>query len=100
MNTHYYDWALNIIESYIWDLKSPRIKVRDQLFKQLSYRIWAAEELYDFVCKNDNVPPLEAVEQFIKKMDHYACLNSSNSFMFSVAHDTAEDVMDILLAAI
>lgn len=99
MSTIYNELALSIIESYIWNLKDPSIRWRKDRFIQYSYSRWAAEELYEFVKEHDYMPPLDAVSMFIHKMDEYSCTYRKCSYIFSVAHDIAEDVFDILMAA-
>lgn len=100
MSTWYYERALQLIESYIWDLPEPCSRMKKDRFAQYSYMRWAVDELYDFVEKHPDIPPLESVEMFITKMDNYIYVNKNNSFIFSVARDIALDVFDVLMAAI
>lgn len=98
MESEQKELALSAIEAYIWDLREPRRKYTKQRFVQLSYSRYAAEELYYYVEKHDDISPIQAVEQFSKLMDEYSCSvkNKEMSFVFSVAYDIAVDVLDIL----
>lgn len=88
-----------IIQDYILDLKEPRNHYQRSQFKQSSYSIWAANEVLNYIREHESIRPTSIViEDFIRKMDEYSCKNSINSFIFSVAHDIAEDILDIFLA--
>lgn len=87
-----------IIQDYILDLKEPRNHYQRSQFKQSSYSIWAANEVLKYIKDHSSLPPVIAIEDFIYKMDIYSCTNPNNSFIFSVAHDIAEDILDIFLA--
>lgn len=88
-----------IFEKYIsQNIKEPSICWKKERFMQSSYSKWAAKELFQFVKQHKELKPLNAIELFIRKMDKYACLNSKSSYIFSVAHDVAEDIYDIFLA--
>lgn len=88
-----------IIQDYLQDLKLPnKCGRRMRSFDQISYSIWATGELLRYVLKRRTIPPIDAIEEFISKMDGYSCLNGKSSYIFSVAHDVAEDILDIFLA--
>ena len=89
-----------IFQDYLLDMKDPRKKKKKDRFMQSSYSRWAVQELLTFVKQHKDMKPINAIELFIHKMDDYACTNSKNSYIFSVAHDIAEDVYDIFLAMI
>lgn len=89
--------AILIIKNYMKRLKRPKGGIRMPHFEQLSYSRWAANELLNCVMKQSSKTPVKVIEEFISKMDMYSCMNSNASFMFSVAHDTAEDILDVFL---
>ena len=88
---------MQIIRGYIVKLKVPVCDWPHSNFKQLSYSRWAAKEVLKYVKEHDSIPPIVAIEEFIRKMDKYSCMNSNSSYMFSVAHDIAEDILDLFL---
>lgn len=89
--------AIRIIESYISRMRVPRRRLKKQQFAQRSYSLWAAEEVLHYVkCRND-ISPTAAVEEFIRMMDEYSCINPETSYLFSVAKDTALDIYDHLI---
>lgn len=97
MNAWYNEKALLLIENYLYHLKRPRIKWKKERFILSSYSIWATEELLLYIKNHDYNPIMDNVNRFIKIMDEYACLNISTSYIFSVASDTAKDILDMLL---
>lgn len=87
----------SVIRSYIVTLNKPTHNWRTSKFEQTSYSKWAAKEVLKYVNEHDTMPPVMAIEEFIRKMDKYSCLNKHTSYMFSVAHDIAEDILDRFL---
>lgn len=67
-----------------------------QEFCQASYEKWAANELYEYVLKYPLRSPITTTEEFIAKMGNMAC-EPGETHMFSVAEDTAVDILDVLL---
>lgn len=65
--------------------------------KQVSYTKWACYELMILLKRDKEKPAILIVEDFIHKMDTYSTVNSKNSFIFSVAKDAAENILDMLL---
>lgn len=100
MSTWYHDRALSLITSYILELKKPRSYSKKEVFRQRSFAIWAAEECYEYVRTHDYIPPLDAVNAFIRIMEDYSCLNPYASIYFSIASDTGKDILDKLLTNI
>lgn len=47
--------------------------------------------------KRKNTPPLIIIERFRDQMDDYSCRNIHTSYMFSVAKDMAEWIIDLLI---
>lgn len=89
-----------IFKEYLKNIKTPCMRWKKDKFMQFSYSRWAVNELLMFVKRHNNIKPINAIEMFIRKMDKYTCANSNNSYIFSVAHDIAEDIYDIFLARI
>lgn len=65
-------------------------------FKQEVMSNWAAKEILKEVEANPDVSPIIIVEQFAERMDNYSLENTFVSFSFSVAKDTADDILSIL----
>ena len=100
MQTYYHEKALLLIENYLYYMKKPRRNLKMDRFAYRSYAIWAAEELLSYVNEHDSVPPLDAVNEFIKMVDNYSSINKETGFIFSIAKDIAEDIFDMLMSAI
>lgn len=88
--------AIVIIKNYMKRLNRPNRSKKILHFEQLSYSRWAANELLNCVMEQNSKSPVRIIEEFISKMDTYSCMNGA-SFIFSVAHDTAEDILDMFL---
>lgn len=103
--------AILIIQDYILDrgFKSDslskylgcrvrRIPIKRKYFDQKSYSNWAAHEVLLYVQNHSDMSPIEAIEEFAKKVDRYSVKNPNTSYIFSVAYDIAMDILDIFLA--
>lgn len=90
-----------IIKDYITDLPEPnyRCRFKRAYFSQRSYSIWAAEEVLRTIRKRNDVSPIYTVEEFVNRMEYFACKRPSTSYIFSVAYDIGVDILDILMAA-
>ncbi len=86
-----------LIQECIQEMHNFDIRWKKTDFKQLSYSKWAAEEILRDIEREKSTPPLVVIENFIRKMDEYSCMNEKASFIFSAAHDTAEHILDLLL---
>ena len=93
-----YDEIMFSVLQYIFELKQSASYWKKELFAQQSYAIWAAKEIYLLLCENETYPPECVVEEFANKMDNYACKRKETSFMFSIARDTAIDILDLIYA--
>lgn len=71
--------------------------VKSDAFKQQSYQSWAAVELINKLMK-DYRHPIRVVEEFKDEMDELACSKIKDRFMFSVAYDVANDILDLILS--
>ena len=52
---------------------------RSSEFAQLSYAKTAAREVVDLLKNDDSKPPLVIIEEYVDKMNKYACLNKERS---------------------
>lgn len=66
-------------------------------FAQDSYSKSTYRDLIRLLKENEDVPPVNIIRNYVKKMEEYSCNNMFSSFIFSVSHDTAEYVLDELL---
>lgn len=93
------DYILSVIREYADEcLKEPRYRLPRGCFEQRSYQKWAVDEILKSIERSKFIPPIMVVENFIRKMDDFSCRNKKTSFIFSVAHDMAEDILDVLIA--
>lgn len=78
--------------------KNPVLKSNKRIdkvvFEQESYQKWAAHEFLNYISKSSNNLFISA-DRFIKLMDKFSC-NGRNGWMFSIAHDVAEDILDYM----
>lgn len=90
---------LSVLEDYICDLKltGQYGMMFNSTFQQSSYIKWAAVEFYNYVLRQpDDIVPLTVAESFRDRMDDYACRYMDN-IMFSVAVDTMDDIVDLII---
>lgn len=73
-------------------------KWRGYSLAQESYSRWAGREIMVRLLRDNTTPPLIIIEQFRDQMDDYSCRNVHTSYMFSVAKDMAEWIIDLLIA--
>lgn len=90
--------AERIVQKYIRNLPEPCIYLTRSHFYQRSCKKWAAEEVLRTIRQRKDISPIRAVEEFVKKMECYACRRSESSYIFSIACDIGIDILDILLA--
>lgn len=69
-------------------------------FDQRSYSRWSANEILKFIIDRPFTPAVEIVEDFALKMEHllYVSEDKASSSIFSIARDTAADILDIFRA--
>jgi hypothetical protein len=87
------DWALDYIYQYIASMRVPSNTLRDGIFRQESYALWAAYEILRRIASHPGIRPIDVVDDFRMEMDRLACLNTHTSWMFSVAYDVADDIL-------
>lgn len=73
--------------------------VKKEIFMMHAYSRWAAEEIIRILKENPNTSSVDLVEHYRDKMDYFAASahTAEANFMFSVACDTATDILDCLL---
>lgn len=69
---------------------------RESLRLYRVYREVAIKELKELL-RTSNKPAIQAVEEYIRKMDRYSCNNINTSWMFSIARDVGVEVLDQML---
>lgn len=87
----------NMIRWYIRENEKHRYLWQTDEYKQETYSLWASRELLNELRKNKAKPPLIVMEDFRDKMDRYSCMNPATSFIFSVAKDTVEMFIDMII---
>lgn len=87
----------NMIRWYIRENENHQYLWQTDEYKQEVYSLWAARELLNELRKNKSNPPLIVMENFRDKMDRYSCVNPATSFIFSVAKDTIEMFIDMII---
>lgn len=70
---------------------------KESYFIQYCYSQWAVDEIIKSIQKNGSKPPITVVEDFVRKMDEYSCVNPNTSLIFSIAKDSAMDILDLLI---
>lgn len=93
--------VISVIEDYMYDLFEPSRNWPKYEFRKRSYARWAASEILKCVQKQSDRPPIEVVEDLVRKTDEYSGVehdDRNDSFIFYVAHDVATDILDILRA--
>lgn len=79
-------------------LKEPAWRLSREGFKRFSYSRWAVDEILKSMEDSKFTPPVIVVKDFIRKMDEFSHRNNRTNMIFSVAHDMAENVLDVLIA--
>lgn len=93
------NYILSVIQEYAGErLKEPRYRLPKGYFEQRSYQKWAVDEMIRSVEGESLILPLAAVEQFARKMDQFSRGKKKERMMFSIAHDVAKDILEILMA--
>lgn len=95
MSNHY---ILSVIQEYADEhLKEPAWRMKKGWFEHTSYNRWAVDEIIKNI-RESKMPPILAVENFIRKMDDFSRQNPKTKIIFSAARDMAENILDILTA--
>ena len=78
-------------------LRDPKLGLKKGIFEQRSYQQWASKEVLKAIEEYDGNPEY-AIEDFMSKMDNYACKNPKSGMIFSIAYDTAVWMLDVVIA--
>ncbi len=93
--------AISAIEDYMFDLFEPGRNWPKYEFNKRSYERWAAKEILESIRRRPDVSPLQIAEEYVLMTDKLSGIehdDRNDSFIFSVAHDVATDILDILRA--
>lgn len=92
---------VSLVETAISELESLcAVECRDEknlragCFEQYSHTKFALKMLLQEIRAHSDISPRIVTNEFAKKMDDYSCENLEISYVFSVAHDTAQGVLD------
>ena len=85
-----------IIRTYISKMKAPRLGLSKEQFEMESYSQWAILEAVTYLRGRRDT--IQALEEFIHKLDEYSCVNSKTGYIFSIAKTAAEDLLDALIS--
>lgn len=88
--------VLRYIEEYLFE---PEKTWPEAIFEERTYSRWAAYEIVHRLTDYPFDPPDEIVEAFILELLKYSYIskNQEASKMFSIAKDTAEDILCLFL---
>ena len=90
--------------------QNPRYGMPKRQFDQISAHNWAVEELISRLEKTDHILDegseksttfdldFMIFEDFVKRMDEYACKSEQKSHWYSAARDAGEWVLDVLIS--
>lgn len=92
-----YDSAVLVIQEYLQNSLEHISLMRGYSFAQISYSRWAAMELLKYLKEREALPPLVVIEEFQDKMDKWSCMSRKSGYVFSVACDMAQNIIDQLL---
>lgn len=93
------DYILSVIREYADEyLREPRRHLPKGCFEKRSYQLWTIEELLKHTEEYGEASPIEAVMEFVHRMDRFSRKKGKAGFIFSIAHDVAGDILDMLLA--
>ena len=93
--------VISAIEDYKFDLFEPGRNWPKYEFNKRSYERWAAKEILKRIQQHPEIPAINLVEEYVLMTDEFSGIEHderNDSFIFSVAHDVATDILDILRA--
>lgn len=93
--------AISAIEDYMFDLFEPGRNWPKYEFSKRSYERWTAKEILKRIQQHPEIPAINLVEEYVRMTDEFSGIEHderNDSFIFSVAHDVATDILDILRA--
>lgn len=87
------DTLKRICDNYILELES----MKEKSIGMYSYSVWAIEEIVNSIPKYPDLTATGLICLLNDKFDRYSCMNYRTSFMFSVAKDVTDYILDELL---
>lgn len=90
-----YKAAVSIVKDYS-DYLEFICELRGYSLEQLSYAKWTVNEILKKIRVQQSLAPLAVIEEFRDKMYEYLKY-SKKSFIFYVAYDTANEIIDCFL---
>ena len=88
--------VLEYVKNYIHMLPEPKNYWRKSAFEQECMVGWSARELYRYMLTHGG-NSVSAIQEFADLMDEYSMSNVRTSLIFSIARDTALDIMQHFL---
>lgn len=89
--------VIRLIHGYLQKLESDPIPTRIEELEYYSYSKSALKDILACLETEPELPPLSIVMEYRDKMDRFACEKPDNSFMFSLAYDVAENIIDEII---
>lgn len=65
-------------------------------FDKNSYSRWAVSEILPLLRNRGDTKPSKIVRDFVNRMDDYSCYNEDSKYIFTIARDAANDILDIV----
>lgn len=91
--------ALLVIYDYIADIDKPvRPRYGVGRFEQVSYARWAADEIIWRIVDNQSTHPIIILEDFVCEMWRYSQIRNPHYYIFMIALQVGEDILDIYRA--
>ena len=88
----------NLASTYHEELSYTHPFVNSDKFVDNSYKKWACQEILKEIEFSKQLPfnltPIQLLDQFSEKMKKYACMNTKNSLIFTIASETAEYLIE------
>lgn len=93
--------AYKVVSAYIDELENSPNPIEHWRSSYMAQRSYAKTAAYDILelLRDSTEPPLVVIEEYRDKMNEYACLNKHGSIIFSVAADTADNIVDALVGS-
>lgn len=95
-----YDEVIQKILKYEEEvLFEPGIHWSKQKIRERSYARWAAEEILMAIMDRPFAMPDMIIEEFIIRMEYFLYIseNATANFIFTIAENTAEDILGLIL---
>ena len=92
------DELKTIVQNYKDKLEYTHPFVNSDKFTDNSCGKWACREILKFIDRTSDLPfhltPIELLDAFANKMQNYAFMNSKNAYLFTIAQETAESLVE------